>query len=34
MNKKKILALIMSLVMAVGMTLVFTACGEEETEGD
>ena len=34
MNTKKILALIMSLVMAVGMTLVFTACGEEETQGE
>ena len=33
MNTKKILALIMSLVMAVGMTLVFTACGEEESQG-
>ena len=34
MNTKKILALIMSLVMAVGMTLVFTACGDEETQGE
>ena len=34
MSKNKILALILSLVMAVGMTCVFTACGEEETQGD
>ena len=33
MNRKKILALIMSLVMALGMTMVFTACGEEESQG-
>ena len=34
MNRKKILVLIMSLVMAVGMTMVFTACGDEETQGE
>ena len=34
MNKNKILALLMSVVMAVGMTLVFTACGEVESQGE
>ena len=34
MNKKKILAIIMSLVMAIGMTMVFTACGEVESQGE
>ena len=34
MNRKKILALIMSLVMAVGMTMVFTACGDAEAQGE
>ncbi len=33
MNRKKILALIMSLVMTLGMTMVFTACGEEASQG-
>ena len=34
MNKKRIIAVIMSLVMAVGMTLVFTGCGEDESQGE
>ena len=34
MNKKKILAIIMSLVMAIGMTVVFTACGEDEAQSE
>ena len=34
MDKKKILALIMSLVMAIGMTVVFTACGDESQGGE
>jgi len=34
MNRNKILALLMSVVMAVGMTMVFTACGEVESQGE
>ena len=30
MNTKKILALIMTVVMAFGMTMIVTACGETE----
>ena len=34
MNKKKIFALLMTVIMAIGMTFVVTACGEEESQTD
>ena len=36
MNRKKILALLMAAVMAIGMTFVMTGCGDEtiESQGD
>ena len=32
MNKKKIFALFMTVIMAIGMTFVITACGEDESQ--
>ena len=32
MNKKKIFALFMAVIMAIGMTFVITACGEDESQ--